>query len=86
MFFFRFDEKIEWVIFKEAVKNRNDRYAFYFKVENSNDFHGDYKFYPPDHGSALLNSPEHGSVTAPTLGKVSRGLPVQEAFTFARNC
>ena len=27
--------------------------------------------YPPDHGSALLNSPEQSSVTAPSLGKLS---------------
>ena len=41
--------------------------------------------YPPDHGRATLNSPEHSSATAPSLGKPSNNLPVHGAFTFTRN-
>ena len=39
---------------------------------------------PPDHGSAKLNSTEHKSATAPSLGKLTSSLPELDAFTFAR--
>ena len=42
--------------------------------------------YPLNHSSATLNSPEHSSSTAPSLGKLSSRLSVQDAYTFARNC
>ena len=38
--------------------------------------------YPPDHGRATLNSLEHGSVTVPSLGKLSSS---PDSFTFASN-